>query len=81
MKIQQVIDRILAYHPDLPAGQPTCDGFKSGDPQAECTGIVTSVQASVEVIRKTAELGANLLIVHEPTFASARVWHCRLARP
>ena len=34
MKIQQVIDRILAYHPALPAGQPTCDGFKSGDPNA-----------------------------------------------
>lgn len=70
MKIQEVIDRILTYHPALPEEQPTCDGFKSGDPQAECTGIVTSVQASVEVIRKTAELGANLLIVHEPTFYS-----------
>ena len=70
MKIQEVIDRILAYHPELPADRPTCDGFKSGDPQAECTGIVTSVQASVDVIRKTAAAGANLLIVHEPTFYS-----------
>lgn len=68
MKIQEVIDRILAYHPQLPHGQETCDGFKSGDPQAECTGIATSVQASIDVIRKTAEQGANLLIVHEPTF-------------
>jgi putative NIF3 family GTP cyclohydrolase 1 type 2 len=68
MKIQEIIDRILAYHPQLPLGQETCDGFKSGNPQAECTGIVTSVQASVDVIRRTAELGANLLIVHEPTF-------------
>jgi len=70
MKIQEVIDRILAYHPALPEGQITCDGFKSGDPQAECTGIVTSVQASVDVIREAAARGANLLIVHEPTFYS-----------
>lgn len=70
MKIQEAIDRILAYHPTLPEGQPTCDGFKSGDPLRECTGIVTSVQASVDVIRKTAQMGANLLIVHEPTFYS-----------
>lgn len=70
MKIQEVIDRILSYHPALPTDQPTCDGFKSGDPQAECTGIVTSVQASVDVIRKAAALGANLIIVHEPTFYS-----------
>ncbi len=70
MKIQEVIDRILAYHPALPEEQPTCDGFKSGNPQSECTGITTSVQASIDVIRRTAELGANLLIVHEPTFYS-----------
>jgi len=68
MTIQQVIDRILQYHPQLPSDRPTCDGFKSGDPSAECTGIVTSVQASVEVIRKAHALGANLIIVHEPTF-------------
>ncbi len=68
MKIQEVIDRILAYHPALPQEQETCDGFKSGDPAAQCTGIVTSVQASIDVIRRTGELGANLLIVHEPTY-------------
>lgn len=68
MKIQEVIDRIVSYHGALPPGQETCDGFKSGDPTAQCTGIVTSVQASIDVIRRTAELGANLLIVHEPTY-------------
>lgn len=70
MKIQEVINRILLFHPSLPADQPTCDGFKCGDPQAECTGIVTSVQASVDVIRRAAALHANLIIVHEPTFYS-----------
>lgn len=68
MKIKEITDKILAYHPPIPADKITCDGYKSGNPEDECTGIVTSVAPSVEVIRKTAELGANLLIVHEPAF-------------
>ena len=67
MTIQEVIDRILAYHPPLNR-DVTCDGFKCGDPAAEVTGIVTTCCASVEVIRKTIELGANLIICHEPMF-------------
>lgn len=67
MKIREVIDRILAYHPHLPDYRG-CDGFKCGNPDAECTGIVTALVPTVDVIRKTAALGANLLIVHEPTF-------------
>lgn len=69
MTIQQVIDAILAYHPQLTRPE-TCDGFKSGNPADECTGIVTSCAATVDVIRKTAALGYNLIIVHEPTFYS-----------
>lgn len=67
MKIQQIIDAILAYHPPFDR-TPTCDGFKCGNPEDECTGIVTSCAASINVIRKAIELGANLIIVHEPTF-------------
>jgi putative NIF3 family GTP cyclohydrolase 1 type 2 len=67
MTIQQVIEAILAYHPVLER-PVTCDGFKSGNPINQCTGIVTTCAASVDVIRKTAELGYNLIICHEPTF-------------
>lgn len=67
MKIQDVIDRILAYHPALKT-DVTCDGFKTGNPEDECTGIVTTCCASVEVIRKAIELNANLIICHEPAF-------------
>jgi len=66
MTIQEVVDRILAYHPCLPDYQG-CDSFKCGDPGAECTGIVTALTATVSVVRKAAGLGANLIIVHEPT--------------
>lgn len=71
MKIREVIDRILAYHPYIPDYENNpraCDGFKCGDPDQECTGIVTSIAPSVDVIRKAAELGYNLIVVHEPAF-------------
>ena len=68
MTIQQVIDAILNYHPGLSQDKPTCDGFKCGNPSDECRGIVTTCAASMAVIRKAIELGANLILVHEPTF-------------
>ena len=67
MKIKEVIGKILEYHPQLP-GYRGCDDYKCGDPEAECTGIVTALAPNVDVIRKTIELGANLIVVHEPTF-------------
>lgn len=67
MKIYEVVDRILAYHPELP-NYHGCDSYKCGNPEEECTGIVTALVPNIDVIKKTAELGANLLIVHEPTF-------------
>lgn len=67
MKNKDVIEKILAYHPRLP-GYQGCDEWKCGNPEAECTGIVTALVPSVHVIKRAIELNANLLIVHEPTF-------------
>ena len=67
MKIREVLKRAEAYHPDLGPGYDGCDGVKQGDPDQECTGVVSALVPTVEIIRKTAELGANLLYVHEPT--------------
>lgn len=69
MNISTVIERISKYHPQIDE-EHTCDIVKVGDPNQECTGIVTTVFASVDVIRKAAELGANLIICHEPLFYS-----------
>lgn len=69
MKISEVIERISKYHPPIDESH-TSDVVKFGDPEQECTGVVTTVYASVEVIRKAAELGANLIICHEPLFYS-----------
>lgn len=68
MKISDVIGKILDYHPKFPDDYAGCDGYKSGDPDAECTGVVCALVPTVEVIRKTKELGCSLLYVHEPTF-------------
>ena len=43
----------------------TRDKVLYGDTDKECTGIVTTIYASVDVIRKAHELGANLIIAHE----------------
>src|ERR1700759_2002861 len=46
----------------------TVDTLKSGKPGTVVTGIVTSMFATVEVIRQAIDLGANFIIAHEPTF-------------
>ncbi len=67
MKHKDIIAKICAYHPPVDESI-TCDGYKAGDPEDECTGVVTALAPTMDVIRKTIELGANLLIVHEPIF-------------
>ena len=67
MTHQEVIDKIIAYHPPIDE-EHTCDGFKAGNPNAICTGIVTAIVPTIDVIKATKKLGANLLIVHEPTY-------------
>lgn len=69
MKIQEIIDRIIAYHPDLGDRlATTCDTIKYGDPDQECTGIATAIYASTDIIKKAAELKCNMILVHEPAF-------------
>jgi putative NIF3 family GTP cyclohydrolase 1 type 2 len=67
MKIQSVIDTILAAVPGAPQ-LDSVDVFKTGDPLQEVTGIVTTFLATYAVIEKAVELGANLIISHEPVF-------------
>ena len=64
MKIREVIDRILDYHPHL-EGYKGCDDYKCGDPDQECTGIVTALTPNVSVIRRAIDVGANLIVVLE----------------
>jgi putative NIF3 family GTP cyclohydrolase 1 type 2 len=69
MTIQQVIDLILKEIPGAPFSS-TVDTIKSGNGEQVVTGIVTTMFATVDVIRKAVALGANFIIAHEPTFYS-----------
>ena len=46
----------------------TRDKVLYGSTDKECTGIVTTIYASIDVIRKAHELGANFIIPHESLF-------------
>jgi putative NIF3 family GTP cyclohydrolase 1 type 2 len=46
----------------------TNDVFHAGSDDTPVTGIVTTFQATVPVIRRAIDLGASLIITHEPTF-------------
>ena len=71
MTIQDVINKIIAYHPALGEREAgTCDTIKIGDPSAECTGVATAIYPSPDVIRKAKAAGCNLIVVHEPSFYS-----------
>lgn len=65
--VKQVIDLFFKQVPGAPF-PGTVDTLKSGSPDTVITGIVTTMFATIDVIRKTIDLGANFIIVHEPTF-------------
>jgi putative NIF3 family GTP cyclohydrolase 1 type 2 len=69
MSIQNAIDTIIAGVTAAPFAD-TVDVVKMGDPARELTGIAVAFLATSEVIQKAAQLGANLIITHEPVFYS-----------
>lgn len=69
MKIREIVAMLETFHHPVDPSR-TCDVFKCGDPEQECTGIAVTCFASVDVIRKAAEKGFNFIICHEPIFYS-----------
>ncbi len=67
MTIQEVIDKLVAFHPPLEDEQ-TCDCVKAGNPQDECKKIVITTFASYDVLKAAVETGANFVICHEPVY-------------
>lgn len=73
MLIKDVIQNIKSYCKGTWNGivitdEKTRDKVLYGDTHKECTGIVTTIYASTNVIKKAHELGANLIIAHEALF-------------
>ena len=67
LTIQQVIDMIIKDIPGAPFKE-TVDTIKSGSADNKVTGIVTTMFATVNVIKEAIQLNANFIIAHEPTF-------------
>lgn len=65
--IQDVIDFILREVASAPLVD-SVDTLKAGDPAWPVRGIVTTFMATMDVLRRAAATGANLIITHEPTY-------------
>jgi putative NIF3 family GTP cyclohydrolase 1 type 2 len=63
------VDAVLAAT-GVPLIPETVDTIKAGDPETELTGVVSTFLATYALIQRTIELGANLIVTHEPTFYS-----------
>ena len=67
LTVGQIMDLFIKEVPNAPFAN-TVDTLKSGDRDITVTGIVTTMFATIEVIRKAISLKANFIIAHEPTF-------------
>lgn len=75
MLISTIIQRVKDYcgGTDAFSGKPiddatTRDQILYGSVDQECTGIVTCIWPTADVIRRARELGANLIVSHEAIF-------------
>ncbi len=67
MKVKNVVDAIIR-HSVGDRELSVNDRLIAGSYDTEVTGIIVTFMATVDVIQKAIDLGANLIITHEPTF-------------
>ena len=70
MKIQEIISFLDSVAPS--SLQETYDnaGLLTGSPQWECTGIITTLDATEEVVLEAIEKNCNLIVAHHPIIFS-----------
>ncbi len=69
MTVREIVDGIIKKTGVEPLpSERTCDQLMTGSFDMEVTKVVTTFMATVEVIQKAIELGANFIITHEPTW-------------
>jgi len=66
-KASDVIESIIKKT-GAPTLAKTVDVIKAGDPQTSVKGIVTTMFATMEVMKKAVEMNCNLIIAHEPLY-------------
>lgn len=73
MKISELIEVIKNYHKGDVEGvtiddETTRDQILYGNPNVDCTGIITTCWATIEVIKEAIKKNANFIICHEALF-------------
>src|SRR5580765_2640526 len=64
---REIVSAIQA-HVGIPWMEKTVDTFKAGNPDTPVTGIAVTMMATLDVLKRAAASGQNLVITHEPTF-------------
>ncbi len=67
MTVGEIMDSFINEVPGAPFSA-TVDTLKAGNREIKVSGIVTTMFATMEVIKKTIDRGSNFIIAHEPTF-------------
>lgn len=67
MKASELMNELFALAKSRDMAK-TCDTCKAGDPDAEISRVAVSMFATPDVVRQAKAFGAELLIVHEPTY-------------
>jgi len=67
MKAREIQEFFLS-HADWVDRARTVDTFKHGDPNVEVRSVAVTWMLTMETIDKVRNLGANLVVTHEPTF-------------
>jgi putative NIF3 family GTP cyclohydrolase 1 type 2 len=69
MKIREIVDRMICKTGVTPLPpEKTCDKLMVGDFDREVSKIAVTFMATVDVIKKAAAMGVDLIITHEPTW-------------
>ena len=66
---QEIVDRVKK-NIGVDWSSDDVDTFKAGDPSTIVTGVVTTSMATLDVLQKAVQAGANLVITAAPTFYS-----------
>ena len=67
MKAYEIMEKLFAFSDDRDYSK-SCDTCKAGDPNKEVCKVAVSMFATPDVVREASNWGAQLLIVHEPTY-------------
>jgi putative NIF3 family GTP cyclohydrolase 1 type 2 len=62
------VAELIGAHVGVPARPTTVDGFLAGDPDREIRGVAVTMMATLDVLRRAAERGLDLVITHEPLY-------------